>query len=56
MGQRTRPRSPRHGGRGRGSRWTHLGVFEDNDAAIALYQSLGFEFSGEPGPDMILVG
>jgi ribosomal protein S18 acetylase RimI-like enzyme len=39
-----------------GSRWTHLGVFADNDPAIALYRSLGFQLSGDPGPDMILVG
>jgi ribosomal protein S18 acetylase RimI-like enzyme len=39
-----------------GSTWTHLGVFADNDPALALYRGLGFELSGEPGPDMILVG
>lgn len=39
-----------------GSELTHLGVFADNDAAIALYRSLGFEMAGEPGPDMMLVG
>jgi ribosomal protein S18 acetylase RimI-like enzyme len=31
-------------------------VFADNDPALALYRGLGFELSGEPGPDMILVG
>ncbi|MEO6207564.1 MAG: GNAT family N-acetyltransferase, partial [Candidatus Limnocylindrales bacterium] len=39
-----------------GSRWVHLGVFADNDPAIALYRRLGFQMSGAPGPDMILVG
>ncbi len=39
-----------------GSTLAHLGVFADNDAAIALYHSLGFEMAGEPGPDMMLVG
>ena len=39
-----------------GSDWAHLGVFADNDAAIALYESLGYELSGAPGPDMILTG
>lgn len=39
-----------------GSEWVHLGVFADNDPAIALYRRLGFEMSGDPGPDMILVG
>ena len=38
------------------SRWVHLGVFADNDPAIALYRGLGFQLSGDPGPDMILVG
>ena len=39
-----------------GSEWVHLGVFADNLPAIALYERLGFALSGEPGPDMLLVG
>ena len=39
-----------------GSDWAHLGVFADNDGAIALYRSLGYELSGDPGPDLILTG
>jgi ribosomal protein S18 acetylase RimI-like enzyme len=39
-----------------GSEWVHLGVFADNPPAIALYERLGFVMSGEPGPDMVLVG
>ena len=39
-----------------GSEWVHLGVFADNPPAIALYEQLGFVMSGEPGPDMVLVG
>lgn len=38
------------------SEWVHLGVFADNPPAIALYERLGFVMSGEPGPDMVLVG
>lgn len=37
------------------SEWVHLGVFADNVPARALYEGLGFQLSGEPGPDMILV-
>ena len=39
-----------------GSDWIHLGVFVDNDPAIALYRSLGFDFAGDPGPDMLYLG
>ncbi len=39
-----------------GSEWVHLGVFADNAPAIALYERLGFVMSGDPGPDMVLVG
>lgn len=39
-----------------GSDWAHLGVFADNETAIALYESLGYDLSGAPGPDMILTG
>ena len=39
-----------------GAEWTHLGVFADNRPAIGLYRSLGYDLSGEPGPDMILTG
>lgn len=39
-----------------GSDWVHLGVFADNPVAIALYEGLGFEMSGDPGPDMVLIG
>ncbi len=38
------------------SEWVHLGVFADNPPAIALYERLGFVMSGDPGPDMVLVG
>jgi hypothetical protein len=31
-------------------------VFADNPPAIALYERLGFVMSGDPGPDMVLVG
>lgn len=39
-----------------GSEWVHLGVFADNAPAIAMYERLGFVMSGDPGPDMVLVG
>ena len=39
-----------------GSRIVHLGVFADNDPAIALYGRLGFAMACAPGPDMLLVG
>lgn len=39
-----------------GSEWIHLGVFADNEPAIALYEGLGFVMSGDPGPDLFLVG
>jgi ribosomal protein S18 acetylase RimI-like enzyme len=39
-----------------GSELVHLGVFSDNEPAIALYEGLGFSMSGDPGPDMFLVG
>jgi len=39
-----------------GSDYIHLGVFADNPVAIGLYRSLGFEFHGDPGPDLMLVG
>jgi ribosomal protein S18 acetylase RimI-like enzyme len=38
------------------SEWIHLGVFSDNVPARRLYEDLGFVMSGDPGPDMILVG
>jgi ribosomal protein S18 acetylase RimI-like enzyme len=37
------------------SEWTYLGVFADNEVAIRLYERLGFERIGEPGPDLLLV-
>ncbi|HET9082997.1 MAG TPA: GNAT family N-acetyltransferase, partial [Candidatus Limnocylindrales bacterium] len=39
-----------------GSEWIHLGVYADNRAARRLYESLGLQMAGEPGPDMILIG
>ena len=38
-----------------GSRWTYLGVFEDNDVARRLYASLGYGALGGVAPDLLLV-
>ena len=38
-----------------GSEIVHLGVFADNAVAKRLYEGLGFAFSGDPGPDMVLI-
>lgn len=37
------------------SEWTHLGVHADNEVAIRLYRSLGFERIGDAVPDLLLV-
>ncbi|HEY7737184.1 MAG TPA: N-acetyltransferase [Candidatus Limnocylindrales bacterium] len=37
-----------------GSRWIYLGVFEDNEPALRLYEGLGFEVVGAPSPDLVL--
>jgi GNAT superfamily N-acetyltransferase len=37
-----------------GSRWTYLGVFEENDVARRLYGSLGFAAVGGVAPDLLL--
>lgn len=37
-----------------GSRWTYLGVFEDNEVARSLYRALGFEPVGPAAPDLLL--
>jgi GNAT superfamily N-acetyltransferase len=37
-----------------GSRWTYLGVFEENDVARGLYDSLGFVTVGGVAPDLLL--
>jgi GNAT superfamily N-acetyltransferase len=37
-----------------GSRWTYLGVFEENDVARRLYDSVGFEAVGGVNPDLLL--
>jgi ribosomal protein S18 acetylase RimI-like enzyme len=37
------------------SKWTHLGVYSDNVAAIKLYRSLGFERIGDAVPDLLFV-
>jgi ribosomal protein S18 acetylase RimI-like enzyme len=39
-----------------GSEWIHLGVYSENTPARRLYEGLGFAMSGDPGPDMLLVG
>ena len=37
-----------------GSRWTYLGVFEENAIARRLYDSLGFVAIGGVAPDLLL--
>jgi ribosomal protein S18 acetylase RimI-like enzyme len=37
-----------------GSRWTYLGVFEENTVARAMYEALGFVLVGGPAPDLLL--
>jgi len=37
-----------------GSRWVHLGVFEENTVARRLYESLGFDPVGGIAPDLLL--
>ena len=36
------------------SRWTYLGVFEENTRARSLYERLGFVLVGGPAPDLLL--
>ena len=38
-----------------GSRWTYLGVFADNPAAIGIYERAGFSRIGRAAPDLLLV-
>ncbi len=38
-----------------GSRWTDLGVFEENLKAIRVYEHSGFERIGAPAPDLVLL-
>ncbi|MBA2380618.1 MAG: GNAT family N-acetyltransferase [Chloroflexi bacterium] len=40
--------------RAAGSRWTYLGVFEENAVARSLYESLGFVMIGGVAPDLLL--
>ena len=37
-----------------GSRWTYLGVFDDNLVARRMYDDLGFVMLGGPAPDLLL--
>jgi ribosomal protein S18 acetylase RimI-like enzyme len=37
-----------------GSRWTYLGVFDDNLVARRMYERLGFVAIGGPAPDLLL--
>jgi ribosomal protein S18 acetylase RimI-like enzyme len=37
-----------------GSRWTYLGVFEENGTARSMYEGLGFTMIGGPAPDLLL--
>ena len=37
-----------------GSRWTYLGVFDDNLVARRMYEGLGFAVLGGPAPDLLL--
>jgi ribosomal protein S18 acetylase RimI-like enzyme len=37
-----------------GSRWTYLGVFDENVVARRLYERLGFVAMGGPSPDLLL--
>jgi ribosomal protein S18 acetylase RimI-like enzyme len=39
-----------------GSEWIHLGVYAENTPARRLYESLGFVMSGDPAPDLLLIG
>jgi ribosomal protein S18 acetylase RimI-like enzyme len=36
------------------SRWTYLGVFEENTVAREMYEGLGFAVVGGPAPDLLL--
>jgi ribosomal protein S18 acetylase RimI-like enzyme len=37
-----------------GSRWTYLGVFDDNLVARRMYEDLGYVVLGGPSPDLLL--